>query len=52
MKIKVDKILKVAVPVATVATTLLSSYLGKKELDEKVATKVAEALAETTKEEA
>ena len=42
------KIVKIVVPVASAAVTLAANYLSNKELDEKVAKKVSEALAETT----
>lgn len=45
MNAKTIKILSSIVPVASLALSLLSSYLGKKELDEQIATKVSEALA-------
>lgn len=44
MKIDVKKIAKVVVPVGSAVFALASSYLGQKELDEKVSQKVAEAL--------
>ena len=44
MNINWGKIVKVIVPVASVALTATTSYLSNKELDDKVAKKVAEAL--------
>lgn len=44
MNLNWGKIVKVVVPVASVAVTAATSYLSNKELDEKVAKKVAEAL--------
>lgn len=44
MNINLGKIVKVVVPVGSAVFALASSYLGQKELDEKVAKKVAEAL--------
>lgn len=44
MNVNWGKIVKVVVPVASVAVAAASNYLGQKELDEKVAKKVAEAL--------
>lgn len=44
MKIEWGKIVKIVVPVASIATALASNYLSDKEMDEKVAKKVAEAL--------
>lgn len=44
MNINWGKIVKVVVPVASVAVTAATSYLSNKELDDKVAKKVAEAL--------
>lgn len=44
MKIDVMKVVKVVVTVAGVGVTLAQSYLANKELDAKVAEKVAEAL--------
>lgn len=52
MNEKLLKVVKVVVPVVSVGVTLASNYLSKKELDDKVAKKVSEALAETTKVEA
>ena len=49
MKVNWGKVVKVVVPVASVAVTLASNYLGAKELDEKVAEKVAEALNNSDK---
>lgn len=45
MNTNVMKVLKIVAPVATIATTLLTSFVGEKNLDEKVAKKVAEAMA-------
>lgn len=39
-----EKIIKVALPVATLGLTLLSNHFKSKELDDTVAEKVAEAL--------
>lgn len=39
------KVAKILVPIASMGITLVSSILSEKELDEKVARKVAEALA-------
>ena len=44
MNINVQKVIKVAVAVAGVGVTLAQSYFAAKELDQKVAEKVAEAL--------
>lgn len=44
MNDKLLKVVKVIVPVVGAAVTLATSYLSNKELDEKVAKKVAEAL--------
>lgn len=51
MNSKALKIVKVIVPVASAAVALASSYLSQKELDEKVAKKVSEVLAETAAKE-
>lgn len=48
MKVDIKKIAKVVVPVGSAVFALASSYLGQKELDEKVAEKVAEALKQTS----
>lgn len=50
MKPATLKIIKVAVSVISVGVTLATNYFADKDLDAKVAKKVAEALAETTKE--
>lgn len=44
MKIDASKVIKVAVTVLGVGVTLAQSYIAGKELDQKVAEKVAEAL--------
>ena len=44
MKIDVSKVIKIAVTVVGVGVTLAQSYIAGKELDQKVAEKVAEAL--------
>lgn len=48
MKVNWEKVVKVVVPVGSAAFALASSYLGQKELDEKVSQKVAEALQKTS----
>lgn len=48
---KAFKALKIVVPVVTVAATLASNFLGKKEQEETIAKKVAEALAKQNGEE-
>lgn len=50
MNEKLLKIAKVFVPVVSIGVTLAANYLSNKELDDKVAKKVSEALAETTEE--
>lgn len=52
MNNKVMKVVKLVVPVASVAVTLAANYLSKKEMDDTVAKKVAEALAQSTDGEA
>lgn len=52
MNSKLLKIVKVVVPVASIAVTCAANYLSSKELDDKVAKKVSEALANTVNEEA
>lgn len=52
MKINGMKILKITVPIVTVAATLASNYLGKKEQEEEIAKKVAEELAKFNKGDA
>lgn len=44
------KVIKIAVSVASVGVTLATSYFADKELDNKVAKKVAEQLAKAGKE--
>ena len=44
MKFDVTKIIKVAAPILTIAATLLTGIVQKKELDETVAQKVKEVL--------
>lgn len=44
MKIDAGKVIKIAVSVASIGLTLVTNYLAEKNLDEKVAKKVAEAL--------
>ena len=44
------KVLKIVVPVASILVTGVSNYVSNKELDEKVAKKVSEALANMAKE--
>lgn len=51
MKEKVLKVAKLVVPVASIGVTLAANYLSNKELDDKVAKKVSEALAKTVEEE-
>lgn len=51
MNSKALKIVKVVVPVLSLGVTLATNYLSKKELDEKVAEKVSEALAKSVGEE-
>lgn len=48
---KLMKALKAVIPVASIAATLATSWLKDKELDEKVAQKVAENLAKANGEE-
>ena len=50
MKETVMKIVKIALPVIGVAVTLATNYFADKDLDDKVAKKVSEALAEAGKE--
>ena len=52
MKLNTGKILKVVVPVASVAVSLLSGDMSKKDQEETIAKKVAEELAKTKGEEA
>jgi hypothetical protein len=47
----VMKVAKVVVTVASVGVSLAASYFADKELDEKVAKKVADALAKTNEKE-
>ena len=49
MKLNGIKILKVAVPVVTIAASLASNWLGKKEQEEEIAKRVAEELAKYNK---
>ena len=51
MNTNVLKIVKVVVAVAGVGVTLASNYLADKELDDKVAKKVGEALTKLSGEE-
>lgn len=51
MNTKVLKVVKVVVAVAGVGITLASNYLADKDLDDKVAKKVGEALAKVNGEE-
>ena len=51
MKPKVMTIAKIAVKVIGVAATLATSYFADKELDEKIAKKAAEAVADQIKKE-
>lgn len=46
MNAKLFKSLKIIVPIVSLAVSGLSNYLSGKDLDDKVAKKVAEALAE------
>lgn len=50
MKPNVFKIIKLVVPMASVAVTLAANYLDKKELDEKVTKMVAEAVSKSNGE--
>lgn len=45
------KVAKIVAGVASVGITLVTSFLAEKDLDEKVTTKVAEALAKATEGE-
>lgn len=50
MNEKLLKIAKVFVPVVSIGVTLAANYLSNKELDEKVAKQVSEALAKANGE--
>lgn len=50
MNSKALKAIKIAVSVASIGVTLATSYFADKELENKVAKKVAEQLAKTGKE--
>ena len=50
MNEKVIKTLKLLVPVASLAITLVSNYLTDTEIDEKIAQKIAEKSTDLTKE--
>lgn len=52
MNEKLLKAVKVIVPIASVGVTLAANFLSNKELDDKVAKKVSEALAKSTEGEA
>ena len=45
MNNNVMKVVKIVVPVASIALSFVASYLNKQELDETITKKVAEALA-------
>ena len=49
MKLNGVKILKVVVPVVTIAASLASTWLGKKEQEEEITKRVAEELAKYNK---
>lgn len=49
---KALKIVKLVVPMATFGLGLVSTWLSNKDLDDKIAKKTAEALANSVKEEA
>lgn len=51
MNDKIAKGLKIIVPVATFGLGLVSTWLSNKDLDDKIAKKAAEAVANTVKEE-
>ena len=51
MNNKLLKVVKVVVPVISIGVGLATNYLSNKELDDKVAKKVSEALAETAGKE-
>ena len=51
MNVKMLKVVKALVPVASIAVTLAANYFADKDLDEKVGKKVAEALAKSNGEE-
>lgn len=51
MAINWGKVAKIAVSVAGVGVTLVTNYFDKKDLDEKVASKVAEAMADAAGKE-
>lgn len=48
----VFKVIKIAVQVASIGISLATTYLSKKELDNQITEKVAEAIAKSTKNEA
>lgn len=50
MNDKLMKVVKIVVPVVGLAVSLATNYLNNKELDEKIAKGVEEALANTAKE--
>lgn len=50
MNSKALKVIKIAVSVASVGVTLATSYFADKDLDNKVAKKVAEQLSKSGKE--
>ncbi len=52
MKLNGMKILKVVIPVASVAATFAANWLSDKKQDEVIAQKVAEALAKINKGDA
>ena len=48
----VFKVAKIAIQVASLGVSLAASFLSKKELDNQITEKVAEAIAKSTKNEA
>lgn len=52
MNQNVFKVVKIAVSIASIGVTLLSNYVSKRELDDKITEKVAEAIAKSTENEA
>lgn len=48
----VFKIVKIVVQVASIGVSLATTYLSKKEIDGQIAKKVAEAIADSAKNEA
>ena len=48
----VFKVAKIAIQVASIGVSLAASFMSKKELDNQITEKVAEAIAKSTKNEA